>query len=300
MSKLVENGLGQKIDLVKNGLGQTFDLVKNSYWSKIRLGQKFLLVKKTTWSKIHIGQKNKKVKTFPNKRAGLFLACGIKRTRNLWHCIYEPERGLALLLEHMMMGPLLKRAEELIGSAQFDPLLILTLVMDDSVLRSHTCFGEKLLNALQPILTESRGREQLLGEARTFAKESLAADMQWRLGSQHMPCCQYKARKNDLLNHQNPACKEAMCPTLLQIVERSGKRKHCLAAKWMDALHAEMLNLLLEESELPFNYNLTGIRRPIQVKASHAKQYDFLNTDSSFHQVCTVSLNVCLLFVHVL
>lgn len=188
------------------------------------------------------------------------------------------------------MGPLLRQAEELLGTEHFDPLLLLTLALEDDCLKHQTAFGDRILSALHPLVQDPDTRALLLQEARDYARDSLTDEMQWRLASQHMPTVQFKARKNDLLNQQNPACKNAFAPTLLQMVERcvrvcvlyhvhfsctntervgmcrSGKRKHCLAPKWIDALHTEMLNLLLEESELPCSYKFSGIHRPLQAR----------------------------------
>lgn len=59
-------------------------------------------------------------------------------------------------------------AEKLMGPSQFDPLLLLTLAMDDSVLRSQTCYGEEMLRLLEPLLSARvSNRADLLQEART-------------------------------------------------------------------------------------------------------------------------------------
>jgi hypothetical protein len=92
--------------------------------------------------------------------------------------------------------------------------------MDDSCLRNQTSFGEKLLQVLSPLIASPEKRDLLLEEARSYAREALADEMQWRLASQHTPAVEFKARKNDLLNHQNPTCKNSMVPTLMQMVER--------------------------------------------------------------------------------
>lgn len=57
--------------------------------------------------------------------------------------------------------PLLEQAAGLVDA--YDPLLLLTLAMDDETLRVQTCFGERLLQQLSPLLDR---RSQLLQEAR--------------------------------------------------------------------------------------------------------------------------------------
>jgi hypothetical protein len=118
------------------------------------------------------------------------------------------------------MGPLLRRAESLIGSKQFDPLLLLTLVMDDDVLQQQTLFGQKMLTDLQTIVSDKDERQKLLEEAREYARDHLSEELQWRLASQRMPSMQIKVRKNDLLNQQNEMCIGSLAPTLVQFVER--------------------------------------------------------------------------------
>jgi hypothetical protein len=118
------------------------------------------------------------------------------------------------------MGPLLRKAESLIGSKQFDPLLLLTLVMDDGVLQQQTLFGQKMLTDLQTIVSDKDERQKLLEEAREYARDHLSEELQWRLASQRMPSMQIKVRKNDLLNQQNEMCIGSLAPTLVQFVER--------------------------------------------------------------------------------
>lgn len=66
---------------------------------------------------------------------------------------------------------LLARAEQLMGPGEYDPILLLTLCMDDHTLRSHTCYGERMLQLLEPLLCESPGnRDLLLREAREDAQ----------------------------------------------------------------------------------------------------------------------------------
>ena len=180
--------------------------------------------------------------------------------------------------------PLLQKAEELIGIKHFDPILLLLLGVDDTILKKQTCFGVKFLTALQPILGQ---RSALLDETKKYIQDFLIHEMDWRLSSKHMPQVQYKPKKVDLLSQQNTVCSQAICPTLFQIVYRyvfmlcnvsvlaytdkihcsfnRNSRRHCLAPKWVDALHTEMLELLLDESELPPSYSSRGSRRPLQV-----------------------------------
>jgi hypothetical protein len=48
---------------------------------------------------------------------------------------------------------------------------------------------------------------------------------------------------------------------------RFEKRRHCLVGKYVDVLHMEMLNLLLEEEELPSSCRFGGVPRPMQASA---------------------------------
>ena len=127
-----------------------------------------------------------------------------------------------MMSEGVVMGPLMQRAEQLIGSKQFDPLLLLALEIDDDALTKHTIFGGKLLKAVETLLLEKESnRDALLQEAKTFARESLHMELEWRLGCNHMPAgIQYRARKNELLCNENASCRDALAPTLLQIVSR--------------------------------------------------------------------------------
>ena len=62
---------------------------------------------------------------------------------------------------------LLARAEQLMGAAEFDPILLLTLCMQDDILKQHTLYGERMLQLLEPMLSESSAcRQLLLGEVR--------------------------------------------------------------------------------------------------------------------------------------
>ena len=61
---------------------------------------------------------------------------------------------------------LLTQAEELLKK-EYEPLLLLTLAMDDSTLRTQTCYGSTLLHQLSPLLEQHpENRAQLLREAR--------------------------------------------------------------------------------------------------------------------------------------
>ena len=62
---------------------------------------------------------------------------------------------------------LLAQAEECIGPGQYDPLLLLVLVLENEVLEKHTPFGKVLLDKLQPLFVDKKtNREALLQEAR--------------------------------------------------------------------------------------------------------------------------------------
>lgn len=184
--------------------------------------------------------------------------------------------------------PLLQIVQDCVGSDQYDPILLLVLNMPDDVLKQQTQFGESLLASLQPLLGR---RLEIIEAAKAYVQDVLHQELEWRLTSQHMPSVQYKSRKNELL-HQDwneTNNKQPMCPTLLQIVyrytcsgtslynmhvlilnlcvcvSRSGARRHCLAPKWTDALHVEMLELLLNEDELPMRLKGKSDRRAMQV-----------------------------------
>lgn len=129
---------------------------------------------------------------------------------------------------------ILEKAEELLGKKVYDPLLLLVLMLDDDSLRTQTAFGEKLLATLQPLFNEAGedGKKLVVEAAREYARHQLVQDMQWRLDSRHMPAVQYKARKNELLSHQNESCRDALCPSLMQIVYRQVFVMFVYAPQW--------------------------------------------------------------------
>jgi hypothetical protein len=157
----------------------------------------------------------------------------------------------------MEVYPLLKKAEELIGRKHFDPILLLVLVIDEDVLKRSTRLGGDVLEKLQPLFVDCN-KEALLEEARAYACGHLAAELSWRLASHHSPDVHFKSKKDELLDDHK---KDAICPTIMQVVYRSGARRHCLARKFIDVIHVQMQDLLLEDGEV----RVSSSRRPLQV-----------------------------------
>ena len=145
-------------------------------------------------------------------------------------------------------------AETLLGPKLFDPLLLLLLSMNEEVLKKQTVHGAKLLSQLEPLI-QMHGKDLLIAEAKKYILEMLPQELQWRLDAKHMPKVEYKGRKDDLLSQQNTACKEALFPSLMQMVYKNKYRKHCMAPKWVDALHAEMLEILLLPEDSKSGHN---------------------------------------------
>lgn len=154
-----------------------------------------------------------------------------------------------------MPSPVLARAEQLMGPAEYDPILLLTLCMDDDILLNHTCYGWRMLQLLEPMLSESPGsRELLLHEARRSVecpRGYVCLELLRRVvGLTREPKAETQPKKDQLLESfvQDAAKKDRrkmIYPSLLQVVYKSGARKHFLADRWMDALHAEMQDLVV-------------------------------------------------------
>jgi hypothetical protein len=157
--------------------------------------------------------------------------------------------------------PLLRRAEQLIGQKDYDPLLLLLLVMDEDVLLRHSKLGVGMVEKLQPLLADCN-KESLLQEVKLYVSHHLPSDMSWRLASNHSPNVFFKAKKDELLDCHK---QDSICPTVMQMVYRSGARRHCLAPKFVDAVHIQMLDLLLEDEELHCSRRGAMSRRPLQV-----------------------------------
>jgi hypothetical protein len=148
---------------------------------------------------------------------------------------------------------LLGMAEKLMGPSEYDPMLLLALAMDDSVLINHTCFGQRLLMLLDPLLSScQKNRELLLSEARCMVSSSkgwLCVEMMRRVvGLTKEPKASVMSKKNLLLEEfletNREKCMMAY-PSLLQVVYRSGARKHYLAERWQDALQFEMQEMFM-------------------------------------------------------
>ena len=159
------------------------------------------------------------------------------------------------MVDRMPSLPILARAEQLMGSAEYDPILLLALCMDNDILLNHTCYGERMLQLLEPMLSESPGnRELLLHEVRRSVecpRGYVCLELLRRVvGLTLEPKAETQPKKDKLLESfiQDAAKKnrrKMIYPSLLQVVYKSGARKHFLADRWMDALHVEMQDLVV-------------------------------------------------------
>jgi hypothetical protein len=148
---------------------------------------------------------------------------------------------------------LLERAEQLMGPSMYDPVLLLTLAMDDHTLQTQTCYGRGLLRLLEPLLPVHR--EELLLEARraiSCPEGSFCMEMLRRVaGMTKQPKASSNSKKDKLLeDFLQLAGENAVipCPSLLQMVYKSGARKHFLAERWVDTLHLEMQELATSDN----------------------------------------------------